>query len=542
TGWAIWISLGGQFGSQYTTGPTSPVSVDEMEKLGPRKAIAFVKEWMPEGNWNSPTPEGLSRILAITVENDAAHYANMAHAFSDLEPTYVKALFYGLKETTQQFPWGPVLGLGRWVVDQIRAYDYADHQMTDEQAFDRDPDWGRTRKSIAHLVKMGLESGRIPHNYREDVWYICEKLLCDPEPTLEYEQQYGGGLFDFANMAINTVRGTTMHVVMAFVMWNLANSREKIDPNNERGVLGMPSRVLQVLDAHLSIEVDPSLSVRAVYGEWFTHLYQIDKEWASGIIPILFPLERDKQEYFLAAWHSFCLVSRIDIELFELLSDRYRYAIELLKSTRRDRMGSEHKMARQLAKLFALQGFSLVKTTIDEFFIYAEDDLRSYMVTCMAVNPPDYERKSLPPYADRLKRFWDQRLALLERSESPNDSQHELAAYGKWFLLDCMPPNWTLEYLLRTLKLAKKVADLPVVCEKLADLSHDYPEEVTECIKCLAEQGNEWFLARTDYCRNVLSRIMDSGNEKARDSAKEVVNHLVARGFSDYRSIIAGSG
>ena len=523
------------------TGPTSPLSVEAMGKLGPLKAIAFLKEWMPEGNWNSPTPEGLSRILAITVENDAAHYANMAHAFSDLEPTYVKALFYGLKETTQQFPWGPVLGLGRWVVDQIRAYDYADHQMTDEQAFDRDPDWGRTRKSIAHLVKRGLESGRIPHNYREDVWYICEKLLCDPEPTLEYEQQYGGDLFDFANMAINTVRGTTMHVVMAFVKWNSVDSVEKVDPNNELDVLGMPSRVRQVLEAHLSIEFDPSLSVRAVYGEWFTHLYQIDKEWAAGIIPTLFPLERDDQEYFIAAWHSFCLVSRIDIELFELLGDRYEYAIELLSSTRRDRMGSEHKMTRQLAKLFAREENPLVKNTIDRFFRFADDDLRSYMVTCMAVNPADYERKSLPPYADRLKRFWDQRLTMLERSESPNDSQHELEAYGKWFLLDCLSPNWRLEHLLRTLKLAKKVSELPAVCEKLADLSLDYPEAVILCIKCLAERGNEWFLARKDDCRIVLSRVMNSGNEKARESAKEVVNHLVARGFSDYRSITADS-
>jgi len=523
------------------TGPTSPLSADEMGKLGPLKAIAFVKEWMPEGNWNSPTPEGLSRILTITVEKNAADYANEAHAFTDLEPTYVKALFCGLRGTTQQFPWGPVLELGRWVVDQSRDYDHADLQMTDAQAFDRDSDWGRTRKSIAHLLNRGLKYGLIPYGYREDVWYICEKLLCDPEPTPEYEQQYGGSLFDFANMAINTVRGTTMHGVMAFVTWSYVNSPGGVDSNNERGVLAMSSRVRQELEAHLSIEVDPSLSVRAVYGEWFTHLYQIDKDWASGIIPILFPLEREKQEYFLAAWHSFCLVSRIDIELFNLLSDRYRYAIELLPSVRRDRMRSEYKMARQLAKLFAQEEASLVKIMIDKFFLFADDNLRSYMVTCMAVPSSDSERKSLTSYVDRLRRFWDQRLAMLEKSESPNDSQYELEAYGKWFLLDYLSPNWTLEHLLRTLKLAGKVADLPTVCKKLADLSHDYPKEVTECIKCLAERGNEWFLARTNDCRNVLSRVIDSGNEEARESATEVVNHLVARGFSDYRSIIAGT-
>ena len=525
------------------TGPTSPLSPDEMGQLGPREVIAFLKGWIPEGNWNSPTPEGLSRILSIAVEKNAADYANEALSFSDLEPTYVKALFYGLTETDQKFPWGPVLQLSRWVVDQSRDYNLADQSMNDGPSFDRDPDWGRTRKSIAHLLKSGLKSyqSQIPHDYQEDVWHICVNLLCDPDPALEYERRYGRDLFGFADMALNTVRGTTMHVVMAFVKWSYSNSHEGADPNNERGAPSMPSRVRKLLEAHLLIEFDPSLSVRAVYGEWFTRLYQIDRKWAGSIIPLLFPLEKDTQEYFLAAWHSYCLVSRIDIELFELLSDRYRYAIELLPSVRRDRMRSEYKMARQLAKLFAREEASLVKIMIDKFFQCADDQLRSYMVTCMAVNPPDYERKPITPYAHRLKRFWDQRLAMLEKSESPNDSQSELEAYGKWFLLDYLPPNWTLEHLLRTLKLAGKVADLPTVCKKLADLSHDYPKEVTECIKCLAERGNEWFLARTNDCRNVLSRVIGSGNEEARESAKEVVNHLVARGFSDYKSITAGS-
>ncbi len=526
-------------------GPTSPWSLDEMDRLDPRDVIVFLKEWMPKGGWDAPSPEGLSRILAITVKKNAAEYANEAHAFSDLEPTYIKALFYGLTETGQKFPWGPVLQLSRWVVDQSRDYDYADQQMADGQALDRDPDWGWTRKSIAHLLKKGLEHDgqtRIPYDYREDVWYVCEKLLCDPEPTPEYEQQYGGDLYDFTNMAINTVRGTTMHVVMAFVEWSSVNLRGGIDPNNEQGIFDKLTRVHQVLEAHLSIEFDPSLSVRAVYGEWFTRLYQIDKEWASGIIPILFPLERDKQEYFLAAWHSYCLMSRIKVELFELLSDQYKYAIELLKDVPRDRMRSEYKMAGQLAKLFALEEeVPSVKVTIDKFFLFADDHLRSYMVTRMAVGFSDYERKPFMSCVDRLKRFWDQRLATLEESESPNDSQRELEAYGKWFLLDCLSPEWALKQLLRTLRLAKNVADWPAVCERLVNLSHDYPKETTECIRCLAERGDEWFLGRTDNCRKVLSRVMDSGNEEAKELAKEVVDYLVARGFSNYRLIVVSS-
>ena len=532
------------FRTESWTGPTSPLSLDEMDRLGPRKVIAFLKGWTPEGGWGTPSPEGISRILAITVGKNAADYANEAHAFSDLEPTYVKALFYGLTETGQKFSWEPVLKLSRWVVDQSRDYDYADQQITDEQAVDQDPDWGWTRSAVAHLLITGLRSrsSRISYEYQEDVWYICRNLLCDPDPTPEYEQQYGGDLFDFTNMALNTVRGTAMHAVMGFVEWSSVNILKGIGPKNEQGILNTLPRVRQVLETHLSIEFDPSLSVRAVYGEWFGHLYQISKEWASGIIPILFPLERDKQDFFLAAWRSYCLMSRIDVELFELLSDRYKYAIELLKDVRRDPMRSEHKMAEQLAELFALEEeVSSVKVMVDKFFLFADDDLRGYMVMRMAVNSKDYGRKPFKSYVDRLKCFWDQRLVVFEESEFSNDSQHELEAYGKWFLLDCLSPDWALKQLLRTLRLAKNVADWPGVCTKLAKLSHDYPNETTECIRCLAEGGDEWFLGRTNNCKIVLSRVMDSGNEEAKELAKEVVDYLVARGFSNYRSIIVGS-
>ncbi len=525
-------------------GPTSPLSDDEMAERSPLEMVKFLREeWSPTGNWDAPTPEGLSRILAITVEKNAASYANEANAFSDLEPTYIKALFYGLTETGQKFPWEPVLQLCKWVVDQPRDYDYADQHVTDGQAFDRDPDWGWTRKSIAHLLKKGLRNGltQIPYDYQEEVWYICEKLLCDPDPTLEYEQQYGEPYFDFTNMAINTVRGTTMHVVMAFIEWSSVHPRKGVDPKSERRVLSLLPEVRQVLNTHLSVEFDPSLAIRAVYGEWFIRLYQVDKGWASGVVPILFPLEKD-EEYFLAAWCSYCLVPKVDIELFELLRDQYEHAIALLKRMHRHRMGWEDRMGAHLARLFAMEEeVSSVQETIDKFFEFADDRLRSNMVRRMTGGFEAHEEKKPTSNVERIKRFWDQRLTALEMRDSSSDSQLELEAYGNWFQLDSLYPEWALKQLLRTLKLAKNVMDWPGVCGKLADLSQDYPRETTECVRCLAEGGNRRLLARTDNCGIVLSRVMNSGNEEAIKSVREVVDFLVAKGFSDYRSVIDSS-
>lgn len=347
-------------------------------------------------------------------------------------------------------------------------------------------------------------------------------------------------------MAINTVRGTTMHVVMAFIEWISLNLSEGDDVNDKGDVLNIFPRVRRILESHLSIKFDPSLSVRAVYGEWYVRLYQIDNKWASDIIPILFPLEKDKREYFISAWYSYCSRSKINIELFELLSDRYKYAIELLEDIHRDSRGSENKMSEHLAELFAMEEeICSVQDTTDKFFEFADDPLRRNMVRLMATKLQICEKDVSELIVRRAKIFWNKRLTMLEEAleqeNYPSNYQLELEAYGSWFLLDFFPPDWALGQLLRTLKLAKNIADWSDVCEKLSNLSHDHPQKTAECISCLTERGNDWFLARTDHCITVLSRIMDSGNKEARESAKRVINHLVARGFSSYRSLLQNS-
>jgi hypothetical protein len=51
------------------------------------------------------------------------------------------------------------------------------------------------------------------------IWKVLDVLSWDEEPSLEYEEQYGGSNMDPLTLSINTVRGEAMHAVVQFATW-----------------------------------------------------------------------------------------------------------------------------------------------------------------------------------------------------------------------------------------------------------------------------------------------------------------------------------
>lgn len=523
-------------------GPTSPLSAGEMAVFTPSEMIQYLIEWVITDEWDAPTPEGVSRELAKVVESQAADYAASAMDFSVLEPTYIKGFVDGLKNTFQVFQWMPVLKLCKWVVDQPREYFY--ETEVSSSGMDRDPDWGWTRKSIAHLLRQGLKPGpnQIPYQARDLVLSICEELMRDPEPTPEYENHYGGGRMDFMNMAINTVRGAAMHAVMAYAVWVTRHLRENTASMNGQNGLDMFPRVQKILEAHLSINQDPSLAIRAVYGAWFSDIRWVDQDWADAAVSRLFPLELDKKAYFHASWSSFVAVSRADRELFGLLEKRYLHGVELLANAPEDVMQSKYKMAEHVSDLFLMKCIDLSDHgVLHKFFCVADDHLRSYTVARIASGMSgSIAEGSSESHIGRLKSFWDQRLERINDIGSPEEFKQELSAFGNWFLSDDFEDFWVIVQLTRTLKLSKSVSPLTWgdVCEKLYRLSAAFPLQTVHCIKYLAEGQNDWFFATTGHCKDLLTSVINSGNEEAAARAKEVADYLIAKGLSDYGSVV----
>ena len=522
-------------------GPTSPLNLAEFSERTPTDVILFLSGWQPTDQWDGPTPEGLSRVLSQDVARKANAYSECAVAFRQFEPTYVKALVYGLTETDQTFLWGPVLDLCNWVVHQPRECQ----MNSTDTAFqlDRDPDWGWTRKSIAHLLKKYLRPGhnQIPYAYSNEVWNICATLMDDPEPTPEYERTYGGTNMDPMNMAINTVRGTTLQAVMAYLLW-LAKHLEGSDQTTRREleVITNAPQVQRILEAHLIIERDPSLAVRSVYGEWFTRLYSLDRNWTTENISNIFPLGPEHETYFHAAWHSYILVSPPTTLMTRLLEAQYAHAIGLLPRSPTNRMNPEYKLAEHVAEHLFLRKMPFSELElVNKFFFVANDHVRSYTVQQIAVRFSRYVRADdSERIAELLKEFWDARIVVVERAELARDYERELATFGYWFVSGIFDDQWAIDQLLRTLALSKSIKPWIESMATLHNLGSAFPSKVALCIKHLATSKNAWYFGRSDTCHNVLRQALKTSDSEERAQIVEVINYLVASGFVDFKALL----
>jgi hypothetical protein len=264
-------------------GPTSPKPADELRTMPVAAIVDLLKAWVPVGDWFGPSKEGLGRELTSIVQADSERFAGEAQLFTGVDPTYVRALIRGLIDAAKEgraFDWAPVLGLCEWVVDQPREIRERP-RLTD----DEDPGWGWTRKAIGGLLSAGFTKGvaELAFDLRVRAWGVLRRLTDDPEPTPEDETQYGGTNMDPPTLSINTTRGEAMHAVVQYALWVRRHIEQLPDGPAlvASGFAGMPE-VREVLEAHLDPANDPSLAIRAVYGQWFPWLVLLDRAWAEA--------------------------------------------------------------------------------------------------------------------------------------------------------------------------------------------------------------------------------------------------------------------
>ncbi|MEH1928500.1 hypothetical protein [Nostoc sp.] len=100
--------------------------------------------------------------------------------------------------------------------------------------------------------------------------------------------------------------------------------------------------VRQVLDEHLNLDIEPSLAIRSVYGQWFPWLALLDPLWANQSIGKIFPQDETFSNLRRAAWESYINFSDIYNNVFDLLHEEYRYAVEQIDPTSIERQKLTH--------------------------------------------------------------------------------------------------------------------------------------------------------------------------------------------------------
>jgi len=521
--------------------PNSPKTADELKEMSVEDIARFLRTWVPvEEGFGRPSPEGLGRILTSVVSEDPQRFASAAQQFKGQDPTYVRALLDGLREGLKKgkiFDWGPVLGLCQWVVKQPR--EIPGRQVPRMFA---DPHWGWTRKTIAALLAEGFDEGPccIPIGYREEVWTVLKPLTDDPDPTPAQEKPDGGWNMDPTTLSINTTRGEALHAVVRYALWVRRYLEKKPDAAERisRGFAEMPE-VQQVLDAHLDKVRDPSLAVHSVYGWRFPWFVLLDPDWARKNVSRIFPLDKQANVYFEAAWNAYLAFCQPYDNVFALLRDQYEHAVEQIGSPRDKKpllRDPDERLAEHLMVYYWRARIDLQDPLWRKFWEKATDPLRAHAIEFVGRSLLQTEEQVPSVILDRLRKLWEDRFS--RSKEGPADHEKEISAFGWWFVSEKFDANWSITQLSEALQLIHKTEPAHMVLEQLAKTVETHPRESVKCLRMIAEgDRNGWLLyANRKSVRRILEVALQQPS--ASEEAKAVINYLGSRGFLEFKDLL----
>jgi hypothetical protein len=503
--------------------------------------VEFITNWVPPDDHFAPSPEGLGRVLSSVVSQDPERFVNEANRFKGLDPTYVRALFSGLRDAYKKnlkFPWAPILDLCDWVVQQPRAI-----KLKQPKSY-ADPDWGYSRKSIADLLSNGFDEtpGNIPIELRKTVWGILQPLAEDSDPLPEDEARHLDSNGDPANPSINTVRGEALHAIVRYALWirrhfeRLSDSRERI----EEGFNEMPE-VSEVLESHLDISQDSSLAIRAVYGQWFPWLVLLDSKWAQNRVAEIFPTVETLRSFFIAAWETYILYCPPYDNIYDILIEQYKAAVsELSPATEQDRDNDYYNRLAEHLMTYYWRGkleFNETQGILSKFWAKGTPSLRGYALDYIGRSFYNIEGLVPDDVQNRLRILWEKRLEVAKQVESLENHKAEIVAFGWWFVSGKFDTEWAMSQLLEALAVAKKVEQDHKVVEKLVDVVEVMPKETVECLELIVKGDRKGWRTHgfRDKAKLILAKALKT---EASITAENVIHYLGKRGYIDFRSLL----
>ena len=384
----------------------------------------------------------------------------------------------------------------------------------------------------------------IPFELQRRVWSVIRLLTEDPNPTPDFEDQYGGTNMDPATLSLNTVRGQAMHAVVRYALWVRENLMEtfSVDEDFSSWFDDMPE-VQEVLERGLNPEVEPSPTVRAVYGWWFPQLVLLHESWAIDQVSTIFPSYPAYFHLRDAAWGAYVTMSSPYDLVFDILSKEYYRAVERLSFARTGRWMTadpDHRLVEHLMSFYWRGKLDLEDPVgiLRRFYTMAPRELHAHALRFVGTTLYRMGSELADDVSTRLQALWKRRLAATRAGLGARSG--EIQAFGWWFVSEKFDDAWAITQLSEVLKLTGEVEADHLVLERLVELAPSMPAIVVECLKWFVENEREPWRLYTSIGsqRTILSTALQSKDRKAQRLAEDVVNRMGVRGRFDFQDLL----
>ena len=520
---------------------TSIITREDLAAMSADEIVEFLVNWEPPEGIDAPTLGDLRGVLEDVVGSDPARFAEAAERFTAVDPTYVAGLMSGFRRAVADgtaFEWEGVLKLGRWAVRQAREIP----GRGDERGHfgGPDPNWGWARQVIAMLLDSGFgrPTSEIPFDLRTLAWDVLEPLTDDPNPTADEDRNGGSDLY---TSSINTVRGCAMHAVISYALW----VRRHLDDAGGNGSAGFDAilEVRRVLERHLDVNIDTSLTVRAVYGRHLYPLAYLDEAWLQRSLDLIFPLQDNLLALRDAAWSTYLVWGRLTKPTFVIAGREYGRAVDSLSPDdvpSDGRQDPRSMLAEHLMVLYWWGEISLEDRLLERFFDRAASAHRGRALGYLGQILGDQESEIASELRDRLTSLWAKRLEAA--AESPEAYGKDLAAFGSWFRSGQFDDSWALEQLAAALSVHPRTDLGHDVLKRVAAMSGAAPLTAVRCARLMCHGDIEgWEIPMWKSSLNqILANAISGADVEAQDEGRSLISYLVSRGYINFRDAAGG--
>jgi hypothetical protein len=293
------------------------------------------------------------------------------------------------------------------------------------------------------------------------------------------------------------------------------------------------------LDFHLNPENDPSISIRAVYGQRAPWLQLLDDKWVRENTSKIFP--RENGEFWHAAWDTYIRYSQPYDKVFEWLRSEYSFAVEQIDTHDHGwatSEGPDSSLAQHLMSFYWRGKLDIQNEILEAFYQRADTKLRAHALGFVGRSLRNTAGSIPGSVAMRLRELWKKRLQA--STQRPQTSTEELKQYGWWFASGKFGDEWSITQLLETLRLAKQIEPDQLVVERLVEMTRTTPLQCVQALAMMIEGDTKgWaILGWEDKAKEILRTAMRSSNPEAQREAEELVNLLGSQGHFDFGQIL----
>jgi len=282
------------------------------------------------------------------------------------------------------------------------------------------------------------------------------------------------------------------------------------------------------LEQHLDPDLDPSPTIRTVFGLYLPRLWYLDEAWTKSNFQGIFPTSGPAARLGRQAWATYVQFNRPYPEVLAVGRTQYEEAVEQVGQKSN---GEITDVERRLTDhIMELQIMTDDATDLRQrFFGKARLELRSHALEFIGFVMKQGRLADDPGMRARLQHLWEDRVQAEASGDTP---LQELAAFGAWFAASYFDESWSLGHLASVLGRGCVLPLPSEVVARLASVSEDNLLVAVGCLAMIVESDrDEWgVISWRDKGHELLSRGIRSSDPRVREASRSVVSRLLLAG------------